>query len=183
VPDGTDRASARIEEAGRVSTVDLIEQLNRGWLALRALQPRVEAGAPWPLSDRFGNEPEAYWYPPEVLAHVSELLERWLGVVNQIVAGGPEPVPFGQAGPNPARLEGIERNRHLPLPDLYARIGEGVAGVTSRLAELSEADIAKRGIHPSRGETTVGEILGDSVAGHVDEHVRQLEELLTAARR
>ena len=162
---------------------DLIDQLDVSWAALKTLQPRVEAGVPWPVSEKFDTAPEAYWYPPEVLAHVSELLDRWLGVVNTVVAGSPEPVPFGTAGPNPARLAGIEHNRHLPIPELYALIGRGVAAMRARITLLTEADLAKRGRHVAREETTVGEILAGSVTGHLEEHVRQIGELLAAAGR
>ncbi len=174
-------APDRDEEGNVSSSADLIKQLDTGWAALQAAQPRVEAGAPWPLSDTFDNSPEAYWFPPEVLAHVAELLERWLRVVNTIVDGSPEPVEFGH--PSPDRLAGIERNRHMTIPELYATIGANAAAMRARLAELTDADLAKRARHVRSGDTTLGAIVSGSVTGHIDEHVRQIEALLAAAGR
>ncbi len=163
-----------------MTTADLIAQLDADWAALQELRPRVEAGVPWPVSERFDTTAEAYWFPPEVLAHVSELLGRWLGVVDLILAG-PEPAEFGQ--PNPARLAGIDHNRRLPLADLYGLIEAGVGNLRARLASLAEADLARRGRHVTRGETTVAELVAGSVTGHIAEHVRQIESLLAAAGR
>ena len=161
------------------SIADLIKQLDAGWAALQAAQPRVEAGAPWPLADKFDNSPEAYWFPPEVLAHVADLLERWLRVVNTIVDGSPEPVEFGH--PSQDRLAGIERNRRMTIPELYALIEGNIAAMRARLTQLSDMDLAKRARHVRKGETTLGEIVSDSVTGHIDEHARQIESLLADA--
>ena len=163
-----------------MTTADLIAQLDADWAALQALRPRVEAGAPWPVSDKFDTTPEAYWYPPEVLAHVSELLGRWLGVVDVVLAG-PEPADFGH--PSPARLGGIEQNRRLPLADLYGLIETGIANLRARLVSISDADLGRRGRHVAKGETTVGELVAGSVTGHIAEHARQIESLLVAAGR
>jgi hypothetical protein len=164
-------------------TRDLIAELDGGWAALEATRPRVEAGVPWPVSQQFDTAPEAHWYPPEVLAHVSELVERWHGVVTTILAGDREPVPFGTPGPSPSRLVGIERNRHLPMDALYGLIERHVMALRATLAGMSDADLEKRGVHPTRGESSIGEIVHDSITGHMDEHVRQLESLLADAGR
>ena len=37
----------------------------------------------------------------ELLAHVAEMLPYWLGEVERILAGPPEPVPFGRVGSDP----------------------------------------------------------------------------------
>jgi hypothetical protein len=82
--------------------------------AFEVLGAVVAAGEPWPLADRFGAEPEAAWGPPEVLAHVDEMLPFWLGEMERIVAGAPEPVPFGRVATDPVRSAVIGRDRTLP---------------------------------------------------------------------
>ncbi|HLA15405.1 MAG TPA: hypothetical protein VJZ72_00775, partial [Candidatus Limnocylindrales bacterium] len=49
-----------------------------------ALRAELETGAPWPLAADLGTGPEASWGPPEVLAHVAEMLPFWLGQVERI---------------------------------------------------------------------------------------------------
>ena len=80
---------------------------------LDQLRPGIDAGAPWPLADRFDHDPEASWGPMELLAHVAEMLPYWLGEVERILAGPAEPVPFGRVGSDPVRIALIGRDRAL----------------------------------------------------------------------
>ena len=141
-----------------------------------ALRPTVEAGQPWPLAERFGTEPEAVWGPMEVLAHSAEMLPFWLGEIERILADDPEPVPFGRIADDPTRLAIIERDRTLPPRELFDRIASGVDRYSRRLRDLDDAAVTRTGLHPRRGEMTIGEILERFVVGHLEEHARQLTE-------
>lgn len=145
---------------------------------LASLRPRVEAGGPWPLAERFGTEPEARWGPPEVLAHVAEMLPYWRGQAERVLAGGEEPVPFGRVADDPVRLAIIERDRTVPSSELFGRIDLDLARWLARLAELGPEERARRGSHPRLGEMRVGGIVERFVAGHLEEHVEQLEAAL-----
>ncbi|HXG40040.1 MAG TPA: DinB family protein [Candidatus Limnocylindrales bacterium] len=63
---------------------------------LAELRPTIEAGEPWPLAERYGDEPEATWGPREVLAHLAEMLPFWLGETERILAAG-SATPFRPA--------------------------------------------------------------------------------------
>jgi len=162
---------------------DLSDRLERALAALAALRPLVAAGRPWPLSGSIGTEPEAHWGPPEVLAHVAEMLPFWLGEIERILDGAPEPVPFGRLAGDELRLGVIERDRSLPTRELDARIDAGVERFVRRLGTLGAADAARRGLHARLGEMTVTGIAERFVVGHLEEHVRQLAEVLEAAPR
>ena len=82
-------------------TTQLIAELDAGLSGLREMRHRVEAGVPWPVSEQFDTAPEAYWYPPEVLAHISELVERWLEEEEQQSGGEGQ-----QGGPAPSQGSG-----------------------------------------------------------------------------
>src|SRR6476620_10933320 len=71
----------------------LLARLARGRDGLAATRAAVEAAAPWPLAATFDTSEEAQWGLPEVLAHVQEMVPYWLGEMERILAGGPEPVP------------------------------------------------------------------------------------------
>ena len=92
-------------------------------------QPRrpIDAGRPWPLRAVTGDGPEAEWGPPEILAHVTEMLPYWLGEIERVVSGSPEPVPFGRVSTDQLRSLTIERDRTLPTRELLGRIDSGVA--------------------------------------------------------
>jgi hypothetical protein len=161
-----------------VKTTDVIDHLRAGLTALQAQRPRVEAAAPFPASDNIRHEPEAYWFPPEVLAHLTEMLPYWFGEVERIMAGGPDAVPMGRVASNELRIGVIARDRTLPFRELYARIESVVERAIARLGEMTDADLDRQGDRQGRGIVTIGQIMNDSMAGHLMEHVRQIDDLL-----
>jgi DinB family protein len=104
----------------------------------------------------------------------------WLSQVEVVLAGSPEPVPFGRVATDPERIDRIGRDRNLPAGELFDRIDAGLAAVDARLDGLLPADKARRGLHSRLGEMTVEGLVERFVVGHLEEHVRQLEEILAA---
>ncbi|HEY3072270.1 MAG TPA: DinB family protein [Candidatus Limnocylindrales bacterium] len=160
----------------------LLERLSTASDSLLELRPAVESGSPWPLSNSIGVEPEAHWGPPEVLAHVAEMLPFWLGEIERVIAGADEPVPFGRVATDQLRIGVIERDRSLPPRELFDRVASDVARYRRRLGELDDAAVGKRGLHPTRGELTIAEILERFATSHLEEHVEQLRETLARSR-
>lgn len=145
------------------------------------LRSRLEAGAPWPLAARFDHDDEARWGPRETLAHVEEMLAYWLGESERILDGGDagEPASFGRPATDTVRLAIIERDRTLPIRELCARVDMGIERWRRRWAEL-DADARQRtGLHVLRGPVTVAEVAERFVAGHLDEHLDQLDQATT----
>lgn len=155
-----------------------VERLTQARDAIEARRAAVEVGHPWPLAVAFGTEPEASWGPPEVLAHVAEMLPFWLGEIERVIDGPTEPVPFGRVATDQLRIGMIERDRTLPPRELFARLRSGVDRYVERVPELSAADLGRRGLHATRGELTVEGILERFVVGHLEEHAVQLDEVL-----
>lgn len=158
---------------------ELIERIERAAEALRDLRPGIEAGEPWPLSTDFGTAPESTWGPREALAHVAEMLPFWTGeIARVVVTGAPQPVPFGRVQSDVLRIGVLERDRTLPLGELFERIDAGTDRIAGRLEAISPADAARRGVHPRLGELTATEIAERLVVGHLEEHVQQLRDLV-----
>jgi hypothetical protein len=166
--------------------VDTATQL--AWLvdarrAFAALRPRVMAGAPWALAVDFGTGPEASWGPREVLAHTAEMLPFWLGEYERIVEAGRgtgDPVPFGRASGDALRVGILERDRTLPLRELFARIDAGIERWERRLsaADARAGEDAAVGLHPRDGEVPATWVRDRFVVRHLEEHLAQLEEIL-----
>jgi hypothetical protein len=148
--------------------------------SIASLRPEVIAGEPWPLSDNFGTEPEATWGPRETLAHVQEMLPFWLGEIERVIEGGGygRSAPFGRVATDAIRIAIIERDRTLPLRELFGRIEAVVDRISARLGELEDADLEVRGEHSRLGQMAVGQILDRFVCGHLEEHAAQLREVL-----
>lgn len=157
---------------------ELLDRLRAATAGLDATRPAVEAAAPWPLAAAFDHSDEAQWGPPEVLAHLGEMSSYWLGELERVLAGDPEPVPFGRLATDPVRLAVLERDRSLPPRELYDRTTSALERLERRLAGLTPAQLARRGLHPMRGELTAAQLIERFVVDHLAEHVRQLEALL-----
>jgi hypothetical protein len=149
--------------------------------AILGFQERVERAGPWPLAELYGTEAEASWGPPELLAHLEEMLPYWLGEIERILDGPPSgAIPFGRVASDDARIGIIGRDRTVPLPELFARLEADAARVAARLRELSLDEAGRRGIHPARGELTIVDIVERFLVGHLEEHVGQLQAILAA---
>jgi DinB superfamily len=160
----------------------LSDRLARASAAFEAFRPSVEAGDPWPLSAAYGTEPESDWGPKEVLAHTAEMLGYWPVQIDNILAGGPEPVQFGRVSTDPERIERIGRDRKLPTAELFARVATEADRLATRIRSLSAPDVARRGLHPRLGEMTVGRIVDRFLVGHLEDHVEQLRTILAMRR-
>ncbi len=149
--------------------------------AFMSLAPRVAAGEPWPLADDIGTGPEASWGPREVLAHLAEMLPYWLGEYERIVEArrGPgDGVPFGRLGSDPVRIGILERDRTVPLHELFARIDLWIERWEHRLASAKSGEGALVGVHPVRGEMTADRVRDTMIVTHLEEHITQLEGIL-----
>jgi hypothetical protein len=160
--------------------LELRHRLAAASSSIAGFRATIESGDPWPLSDNFGTEPEASWGPRETLAHVQEMLPFWLGEIERVLYGVSrgETVPFGRVATDEIRLAIIERDRSLPLRELFARIEASAERAGARLGELDDAEIVAVGTHPRLGPMTVGQIVDRFICGHLQEHVAQLREIL-----
>jgi len=157
-----------------------IDRLSSAARIFDNLGPAIDAGRPWPLRAVTGDGPEAEWGPPEILAHVTEMLPYWMGEIERVVAGSGAPVAFGRVSTDTLRSLTIERDRSLPTRELLGRVDSGVARYAARLPELSAVEWAKVGIHPRLGEMTVEAMLERFVVSHVEEHAVALKATLPA---
>lgn len=146
--------------------------------AILGLQARVQAAGPWALAELYGTEAEAHWGPPELLAHLDEMLPYWLGHAERIIDGGGAPVAFGRTADDPVRIGIIGRDRAMPLRELFSRLGSEAGRVAARMRSISDAETALVGSHPTRGDLTVGELFERFVTGHLEDHLEQLRAIL-----
>jgi hypothetical protein len=173
----------RVMETTASAYADVMVRLSAERAGYAALRPRVEAGAPWPLAERFGTEPESSWGPREVLAHLGEMLPYWLGEYERIVEAGRSPgdgVPFGRIADDPMRIGILERDRTVPLRELFARVDAGIARWERRLSEAVPGEGEFVGQHPRRGDVTAAGLVDTMVVQHLEEHREQLEGIVAA---
>ena len=158
---------------------DLAARLRDAGTALLDLRGPLVAGEPWPLSADYGHTPESEWGPPEVLGHVDEMLPYWVDELERVLAGdASDPPRFGRIATDQSRLDRIDLDRHKPVAELLDDIRSGLDRASAFIGRLTEADLARVGVHPSRGEISVGDSLEAFLSGHLEGHVAQLREIL-----
>src|SRR5258705_8088989 len=164
--------------AGQTDRTVLPDRLARASAAFEAFRPAVAAGDPWALSPAYGSEPESDWGPKEVLAHTAEMVGFWQAEIDRILAGGPDPVPFGRVATDPVGIERIGRDRELTTSELFDRIAAGEDRLAAKLGSMSAADTERVGLHPRNGEMTVSAIVERFLVAHLEDHVNQLRTIL-----
>jgi len=151
-----------------------VERMRTARDNLVRMRSRIDLSAPPP--DDLPRRRE--WVAREVLAHTVEMLPYWLGEIERVIAGPIEPVPFGRTPADLIRMLTVDRDRTLPTFELYARLDNSLERVLRRLLELDERQAARRGLHKSRGEMTVRQIVDVMLADHIEEHRKQLAAAL-----
>ena len=161
---------------------DLATRLRDSGAALLDLRGPLVQGEPWPLSAAYGTEPEADWGPREVLAHVNEMLPYWTAELEGVLAADPTAAAtFGRVATDENRLARIAADRQQSAGWLVDGIDAGLVTATGFVEGLSGADLERVGLHPARGELTVGASIDRFLVSHLEDHVAQLREIL--ARR
>ena len=112
------------------------------------------------------------------VAHVDEIIPYWIGEIERVLVGPVEPVPFGRQPTDLVRTLTVDRDRTLPTHELYARLDNSLERVLRRLLELDERQVSRRGLDKIRGEMTVKQIVDVMLAGHIEEHCRQMTAAL-----
>jgi hypothetical protein len=161
---------------------DLAGRLEQAVEAMVELGPQLAAGEPWPAADVVGPGPESSWGPREVLAHVAEMLPFWLGEIELILdaGGGGDAPAFGRLEADELRVAIITRDRAFPARELLGRVEAEGRRVARRLRALGDADAAAVGRHLTRGDLSVRDIAERLIVAHLEGHVTQLRETVSA---
>jgi hypothetical protein len=147
-----------------------VERLRVARDRLVRLRTKVEMSPPPPEDLPRSRE----WVARETLAHVDEMLPYWMGEIERIIAAPAEQVPFGRVPSDLIRLLTVDRDRSLPVSELYARLDFHLERVVRRLLELDDRQCARRGSDRKRGDMTIRQIVDEMLAGHIEEHCTQM---------
>ncbi len=125
------------------------------------------------VSDAWTQTPDVIdgWRPRDVVGHlISAEIDDWIPRAELILQSGTSTpfVPFD-------RFAHVERDVDVPLDRLIERFAELRTQTLARLDELvtDEADLDRRGLHPTLGEVTLRELLA-TWAVHDLDHVSQV---------
>jgi hypothetical protein len=135
--------------------------------------PSVVAALLTGVPDAWTGTPDTAegWRPRDVVGHlISAELDDWIPRAERILVDGTTK-PFDPFD----RHAHVKRDADVPLDQLVQQFGDLRARTLARLDELitDEADLDRRGLHPSLGEVTLRELLA-TWAVHDLDHVSQI---------
>jgi hypothetical protein len=118
------------------------------------------------------------WRPRDVVGHlITGEQTDWVARTRRILEHGPS-VPFDRF----ERFAMLERDAGVPLDDLVEQFAALRSANLAALRDLiTEADLDRRGLHPSLGEVTLRELLA-TWAVHDLDHVGQIYAGLAGSR-
>jgi len=110
------------------------------------------------------------WRPHDVVGHlITGELTDWIARTERILKDGPT-LPFDRFD----RTAMLDRDAGVPLSELVERFATLRGENLARLGDLvTDADLDRRGLHPSLGEVTLRELLA-TWAVHDLDHVSQV---------
>ena len=118
------------------------------------------------------------WEAGQVWAHLAEFPAYWLAQAQRVIAQPTHsPVPFGRVKTDAGRIEAIERDRHTDPQALLDRVRSSLVEVNDAVRSWDDETWRLRGMHPTRGEMTVEQIIEKFIANHLEEHADQLDSL------
>ena len=140
-------------------------------LAALVRQPDVMRRLRTPTSE---NE----WSAMQILGHMSEMIPYWLVNCRVLIAATGAPPQFGRSLEAPERLEGVERGATGNPDQIMQQLREEVYAAMSVIRGISPAERHKQGVHISRGEMTVADIIEIFVVSHAEGHLAQVRATL-----
>jgi len=118
------------------------------------------------------------WRPRDVVGHlITGEQSDWISRTRRILEDGTS-LPFDRF----ERFALLERDAGVPLDDLVEQFASLRAANLATLGELvTDADLDRRGLHPSLGEVTLRELLATWTVHDLD-HIGQIYAALVGSR-
>ncbi len=120
------------------------------------------------------------WSAMQVLGHVVEIIPYWLSHCQTIAANTGEPLKFGRTLTDPERLAAVERGALADPEAILGLLHTEVQAAAQAFQRLTPAQLARKGVHVSRGEMTVADIIENFIVSHAEDHLAQVRAALHA---
>src|SRR4051794_1004854 len=118
------------------------------------------------------------WEAGQVWAHIAEFVPYWQDQLAAVVAAyGGTPVPFGRTKSDPGRIGAIELGRNESFISQMARTYQAIQALKQYTTQLTPAQWAAVGMHPTRGEMPAPQIVSRFIVDHLEEHADQLDSI------
>ncbi len=121
------------------------------------------------------------WHAKELAAHQAEIFGYWAQQLAYLKTNPGQ--PFGRTAEDPDRIKYVEDHKDDSMDDLVSRITLGADQAAAALRSFTDEEWARiTGLHSRRGVMDMDFVSDLFVAGHAEEHLKQLDETLAAVR-
>jgi uncharacterized damage-inducible protein DinB len=160
-------AATMIENSGEAQArrLENVYEQTAAWLRQPDVAQRLRAGG------------ENEWSAMQILGHLVEMIPYWLSHCHTIITATEPPV-FGRSLDAPERLAGVEHGAAGEPDQVLDALHEAVQSAGQTIRAMSPADRNRKGMHASRGEMTVAEIIETFIVVHAESHLAQLQAAL-----
>jgi hypothetical protein len=120
------------------------------------------------------------WTAAEVVGHMTEMMPYWAGVAAAVAA---EPGrSFGRPLDDPDRIGAVRAANDVHRAEALARLRHAARQTAESIRSHDTAAWQTRGLHPTRGPMTVGDVFESLVVEHAAGHCRQALDAAGAPR-
>lgn len=138
---------------------------------LQAVPPELQGRAP----------AEGEWSVRELAAHEAEICAYWAQQLTYVKANPGK--PFGRTAEDPDRIKYVEDHKNDPIDNLRSAIKLGADQAAAALRTFNAEEWSSiTGVHSRRGVMDMDFISELFLAGHAEEHLKQLDETIAAVR-
>jgi len=166
--------------AGVAAQQELLARLDAVEQRLAQHVHAYQAQSPRGLTDADPGTGEQ-WEWGQVWAHLAEFIPYWMAQAGLVIgAYDGAPVPFGRVKSNPERIAAIERDRAVPVEELWARLQGQIAALRVFLRDMTPQQWASRGVHQTLGVMDMPHLVDEFLVGRLEQHAAQLGGLAGA---
>ena len=121
------------------------------------------------------------WSSVEILGHMIEFINYWMGSARTLATATGEPPHFGRSVDAPERLAAVQHGAASDPEALLAELDRAVTVAASDIRAMTPAQRARTGIHNRLGEIAVADAIEELVVGHTEAHLAQAQQVLGMA--
>lgn len=125
---------------------------------------------------------EQTWSAIKILSHIAEFVPYWAAQARTVASSSSTEV-FGRTHDDRDRIAAVEDHASDTLGMAITRLQVALVAADKTLRSIPADGWARRGRHARRGEMTAAAIIDSFILDHLEEHSRQLEEVLASVGR
>jgi len=121
------------------------------------------------------------WSSVQILGHMVEFINYWMGSARTLAAATGEPPHFGRSADAPERLAAVQHGAASDPEALLGELDRAVTAAATDIRTMTPAQRARTGIHNRLGAIAVSDAIEELVVGHAEAHLAQTQQVLATA--